>query len=167
MAPTSPITIGLQMRIKSGQAFMVSSGPTPATSPRVIRSFGRCFISLSYTSPDARREMANASNPVGYVPIERISAATDGMTMDEVREILGEPAMIVPPSEVVGPSDTLGSIGSTFSFASDRDMDEVWIYRHRERGKMLLKHRITSYLGFREKILRAGWRVHDPSSPPD
>lgn len=109
--------------------------------------------------------MDSLSDPPGFVPVERTKSLKDGMTGEEVRAILGPPASIQPPSEVVGPTEVFQSIGSGFSFAADRDIDEVWVYRHHRRGKLLLKHRITSYLGFRLGIFQGSWQVHDPNPP--
>jgi hypothetical protein len=107
------------------------------------------------------------SDPPGFVPVERIALLKDDMTADEVRELLGVPASIQPPSEVVGPTEVFQSFGSSFAFAADRDLDEVWVYRHRRRGKLMLKHKITTYLGFRTGILQGAWKVNSAGEPPD
>jgi hypothetical protein len=102
--------------------------------------------------------MDDQPDPPGFVPVERIALLKDDMSGDEVRAILGSPASTQPPSEVVGPTEVFQSFGSSFSFAADRDIDEIWVYRHRRRGKLLLKHKITTYLGFRMGILQGAWK---------
>jgi hypothetical protein len=90
--------------------------------------------------------MDAASDPVGSVPVERMAAVKGGMTADEVRAILGEPASIERSS--------LTQHGI------------VWIYRHHRRGKFLLNRPMASYLEFRDGVLLSIARVQFEGQGP-
>jgi hypothetical protein len=77
--------------------------------------------------------MDAASDPVGSVAMERMAAIKGGMTVDEVRAMLGEPASIQRSS--------LDQHGI------------VWVYQHHRRGKFLLNRPMASYLEFRDGVL--------------
>ena len=87
----------------------------------------------------------------GNIETSQANAVSVGMSRDEVKEILGEPAAVFMPEDVRIPSQVYESIGSVFRF-NDSDLDEVWAYGHE------LRVRLKFLYGFRSGRLAQAWR---------
>jgi hypothetical protein len=72
-----------------------------------------------------------------------MAAVKVGMTADEIRAILGEPASIQRPDEL-----------GIFHGA-----DLVWTYQHHRRGKFVLNCPMMTYLQFRDSVLQGTARA--------
>jgi hypothetical protein len=97
--------------------------------------------------------MGPAPDPVGFVPMERMAAVKGQMTPEEVRALLGGPALAQPAEE--SPLHRTGA----------QPGDVVWTYRHRRRGKFLMDREIVSYLHFRGGALYTSCRVRWEEGP--
>ena len=86
------------------------------------------------------------------------------MSPDQVIAILGPPFQRLPPDEVKTPSEVFSELGSSFQFASDQELTDVWSYLHDRRGNLKLKDRVTSFLAFKDGALRSQWRSYEKVS---
>lgn len=98
---------------------------------------------------------------VGIVPLDEMRRVRDGMSPEQVIAIIGEPFQRLPAEAVKTPSEVFAELGSSFQFASDQGLTEVWSYRHDRRGKFKLKDRVTSFLAFKDGVLRSRWRSQE------
>jgi hypothetical protein len=98
--------------------------------------------------------MSDAPQQSGVLPLEAMREITDGLLRSEVVARLGEPFQRLPRDEVQTPSETFAELGSSFQFAADQNLSEVWSYLHDRRGKFQLKDRVYTYLGFEGEVLR-------------
>lgn len=74
-----------------------------------------------------------------------------GMSVSEVRGLLGEPTATMKRDEIETPSDFFRAIGSMFRFP-DEDADLVWAYVDPYRP------RVTNFIGFSNDKVQATWR---------
>ncbi len=89
--------------------------------------------------------------PKGIVPVELMQPVDAGWTIEELLEHLGPPLAIQRPEDVSGPTDFFESLGfEAFDFEADRNLSEVWVYKHDRRGTFRLKGEILSYVGVRD-----------------
>jgi hypothetical protein len=103
--------------------------------------------------------MSDAPQQSGVVPLDAMREIKDGMLRSEVVARLGEPFQRLPREAVQTPSETFAELGSSFQFAADQNLSEVWSYLHDRRGKFPLKDRVHTFLGFEGEVLRAQWRT--------
>ena len=104
--------------------------------------------------------MSDSPEQSGIVSLDEMRRITNGMSSVEVVALLGEPFQKLPPEEVTTPSEVFAELGSSFQFASDQGLTEVWSYTHDRRGKFKLKDRVTSFLAFKDGVLRSQWRAY-------
>ena len=65
------------------------------------------------------------ADPMRFIPVEQIATLKAGMTSQDVRLRLGEPASILQPDKVIGRTQAFQSFGSGFSFPEDREIDVI------------------------------------------
>ena len=108
-------------------------------------------------------ERSAPSGRPGVIPLEWARDLKEGMSAQAVRECVGPPVVVLRPDEIKTPSQVFEEIGSTFRFAADQDLEEIWEYVHDRRGRMTLVKRVTTRVGFRNGVVAALWRVVSPS----
>lgn len=108
--------------------------------------------------------MSDSQTPdAGTIPVETLRPVVAGWTIDELRQCAGEPFQIQDAASTVGPTEFWRSVGfSIFDFDVDRDLDEVWVYRHDRRGKFELKVMLYSFVGIRAGHVTGIWQHQAP-----
>lgn len=102
---------------------------------------------------------------VGVVPVEALRPVTAGWTEGALRALVGPPLEVRSPSSCAGPTEVFESFGfSILDFETDRDLDEVWVYRHDRRGTFLVTNRLHRFVGMRNGIVTGIWRVSRSTS---
>lgn len=86
----------------------------------------------------------------GFIKTSQSNTVRSGMSREEVRELLGEPAEVYSSNEITTPSEAFESIGSMFR-AGDENLEEVWAYKNKVRV------RLTYLYGFRGGKLVVSW----------
>ena len=95
----------------------------------------------------------------GVISIESIQPIEKGWDKAEIEQLLGPPFAIQSPSEAAGPTQAFAELGFTlFDFTSDRDLDEVWVYKHDRRGKFKLKRPMFSFIGIKDGFSTGVWQ---------
>src|SRR4051812_48688905 len=98
-------------------------------------------------------------DPSNRVPVDNVRLVEKGQPQAKVIELLGQPAWVMKPGQVKGPTETFQDLGFTvFDFEADRDIDAVWVYAHDRRGKFKLKWSLFTYISFRAGIVVGGWK---------
>jgi len=108
-----------------------------------------------------RDEFMSEERPTecGIVPVEALRPVAPGWTASELCERIGSPLEIRSQNSTAGPTELFQSFGfSIFDFEVDRDLDEVWIYKHDRRGKFLLTRPLFSFVGVRNGIVTGIWQ---------
>ena len=108
--------------------------------------------------------MSESPEQRGVVSLDEMRRVSSGMSPAQVVAILGEPFRRLCPEEVKIPSEVFAELGSSFQFASDQKLTEVWSYAHDRRGKFKLKDRVTSFLAFKDGVLRCTWRSYEQAA---
>jgi hypothetical protein len=98
---------------------------------------------------------------MGSIPLERLRDIQEGMTPAEVETICGPPKERLKPGDVISPTEFWQSIGSTFQFDLDCQLEEVWVYQHDRRGKLQLNSCLRTFIGFRNGLVTGAWQVQD------
>jgi hypothetical protein len=109
-----------------------------------------------------------APDPSNRVAVDNVPLVEKGQPQSKVIEHLGQPAWVVTPEQVKGPTETMQEFGFTvFDFEADRDIEVVWIYAHDRRGKFKLTSPLFTYISFRKGLVAGAWKEsHAPGSPP-
>ncbi len=99
------------------------------------------------------------SQPKGIVPVELMQPVDEGWTIEKLLEHLGPPFVIQRPDDASGPTDFFESLGAeAFDFEADRNLNEVWVYKHDRRGTFRLKGEILSFVGVRGGKVSGVWQ---------
>ena len=104
--------------------------------------------------------MSESREHLGVVSLDVMRRIGNGMTPAQIIVAIGEPFQRLSPAEAQTPSDIFAELGSSFEFASDRGLNEVWSYQHDRRRKFKLRDRVTSFLAFRDGVLCSQWRSY-------
>jgi len=111
-------------------------------------------------------DLTPASQSNGVVPVEAMRPVEEGWTIEALREHLGPPLEVRSADETPGPTDTFSSLGFTvFDFAVDRDLSEVWVYKHDRRGKFRLTKLLLSFVGIRDGKVTGVWQEQRDQAP--
>ena len=103
----------------------------------------------------------------GIIPLERVRGVTEGMDHEHVKSLCGPPKEILSPADLLSPTQFWQSLGTSFDFAVDREIDQVWHYLHDRRGKLALAAPLHTYIGFRDGKVTGTWQVQEAAKPKE